>query len=70
MSRLWVPEERKGTGEPILDLWEQKSGHLRSRPILLWGEAVGGEPFCFRRCASQGRFSYLVDVEYEWIVGS
>ena len=30
MSRLWVPEEREGTGEPILDIWEQKSGHLRS----------------------------------------
>ena len=30
MSRLWVPEEREGIGEPILDLWEQKSCHLRS----------------------------------------
>ena len=30
MSRLWVPEEREGTGEPILDIWEQKTGHLKS----------------------------------------
>ena len=32
MSGLWVPEERNGTGEPILDLWEPKSGHLRFHP--------------------------------------
>ena len=33
MSGLWVLEERISAGEPILDLWEPKSGHFRSRPL-------------------------------------
>ena len=57
MSGLWVLEETNGTGEPILDLWEPKSGHFRFRPYtLLWGEAgEGGGDLFFRCCASQGR---------------
>ena len=48
MSGLWVLEERISAGEPILDLWEPKSGHFRFRPYtLLWGEAGGGDFFSF-----------------------
>ena len=43
MSGLWVLEERNGTGEPILDLWEPKSGHFRFRPLHFTMGRSGGE---------------------------
>ena len=39
MSGLWVLEERMSAGEPILDLWEPKSGHFRFQYFII---LIGG----------------------------
>ena len=72
MSGLWVPEERNSAGEPILDLWEPKSGHLRSRPLHFTMGRSGGrwKKLFFDVVRPRVGAYYLVDVEYEWIVGS